>query len=184
MPGRIEVVCGCMYSGKTEELLRRMRRAVIAKQNVLLIKPSLDNRFSETEVVSHSDFRMPAINMHPDTDVIADLWEKHDRPQVVGVDEAQFLDLGHLDIEILADRGVRVIVAGLDMDYRGRPFLSPSLLAVAEEVKKLTAICHQCGAPTATRTQRLSDEEEVVVLGGAGKYEARCREHWTGEPMG
>jgi thymidine kinase len=183
MAGRIEVVCGCMYSGKTEELLRRMRRAVIAKQKVLLIKPSMDDRFSETEVVSHSEYRMPAVNMHPETDELGDLWEDHGRPQVVGIDEGQFLDIGHLDVELLADHGARVIVAGLDMDYRGRPFLSPSLLAVAEEVKKLTAVCHRCGAP-ATRTQRLSGEEEVKVLGGAGKYEARCREHWTGESKG
>jgi thymidine kinase len=169
-------------SGKTEELLRRLRRAAI-KQKVLLIKPALDDRYSDNEVVSHSEHRMPAVNMHPVKDRLEDVWDDQGRPAVVGIDEAQFFDLDYLEVELLADHGTRVIIAALDLDYRGEPFLSSSILSTAEEVQKLTAICDVCGAK-ATRTQRLCGDDERVVLGGKGAYEARCREHWTGESKG
>jgi len=179
--GSIEVVCGSMFSGKTEELIRRLRRASIARQKVQVFKPAIDNRYAVEKVKSHAGMDFDAIpvtctaeireRLEPDTTVI-------------GVDEAQFLDDELVPfVRSLADRGVRVIIAGLDQDFRGEPFgCMPLLMAYAEHVDKLSAICMVCGEP-ATRTQRLVNgkparyNEPVVVVGAAEMYEARCRKH-------
>lgn len=179
--GRIEVICGSMFSGKTEELIRRVRRAQIAKQCVQVFKPSIDNRYSELHVKSHSGLgeeAIPVVNsaalmgqIAPDTTVIA-------------VDEAQFLDSGLVTAaETLAARGLRVILAGLDMDFRGEPFgAMPDLLTVAEDVTKLHAICMVCGED-ASRTQRLVNgrpahyDDPIIMVGASEAYEARCRKH-------
>lgn len=171
--GWIEVICGSMFSGKSEELIRRLRRAIIAKQRVQIFKPHIDSRFSDAEIVSHSDMRMPSVSVASS----GELLEKLDhRTEVVGVDEAQFFDAGLVAAaERMADQGKRVIVAGLDKDYRGMPFEPiPSLMAVAEDVTKTLAICVRCGSP-ANNTQRLVESDERVVVGAQGLYEARCR---------
>jgi thymidine kinase len=171
--GWIEVICGSMFSGKSEELIRRLRRSMIARQRVQIFKPSIDQRFSEAEIVSHSEMRLPSIAVSSS----AELLEKLDhRTEVVGVDEAQFFDAGIVAAcERMADQGKRVIVAGLDKDYRGAPFEPiPSLMAIAEDVTKTLAICMRCGSP-ANNTQRLVESEERVVVGAQGLYEARCR---------
>jgi len=178
-PGWIEVICGSMFSGKSEELIRRVRRAEIAKQKVQVFKPSLDDRYSTQSVASHSGFYWEAVpvkdvaeiasRIDPDTDVVA-------------IDEAQFFDWTIADLcSDLADRGVRVIVAGLDLDFRGEPFgPMPLLMAQAEIVDKLQAICVRCGAP-ASRTQRLvnglpaSYDDDIIRVGASEVYEARCR---------
>jgi thymidine kinase len=170
--GWIEVICGSMFSGKSEELIRRLRRAIIAKQRVQIFKPTIDSR-SDAEIVSHSEMRMPSISIRSS----AELREKVDhRTEVVGVDEAQFFDEGLVEAaEQLADQGKRVIIAGLDKDFRGLPFGPiPSLMAVAEDVTKTLAICVRCGSP-ANNTQRLVESDELVVVGAQGIYEARCR---------
>ena len=171
--GWIEVICGSMFSGKSEELIRRLRRAMIARQRVQIFKPAIDQRFSEAEIVSHSEMRLPSIAVASS----AQLLEKLDhRTEVVGVDEAQFFDAGIVHAcERMADQGKRVIVAGLDKDYRGAPFEPmPSLMAIAEDVTKTLAICMRCGSP-ANNTQRLVESQELVVVGAQGLYEARCR---------
>jgi thymidine kinase len=171
--GWVEVIAGSMFSGKSEELIRRIRRAQIARQKVQIFKPRIDGRYSESQIVSHSDMKMPS-------EVVESSREILDRTQpeteVVGIDEGQFFDAGLADVAgMLADRGVRVIVAGLDQDYMGRPFEPmPQLLATAEYVTKTLAICMQCGAP-ANRSQRLVAARDRVVVGGAHEYEARCR---------
>ena len=171
--GWIEVVCGPMFSGKSEELIRRLRRAEIARQRVQIFKPVIDKRYSDTEIVSHSDLRIPA-------DVVsrsAEILERLDpRTEVVGVDEAHFLDMEVVDVaQRLADMGKRVVVAGLETDYLGRPFEQVrDLMTVAEEVTKLLAICVRCGNP-AKHTQRLVASEERILVGASGMYEARCR---------
>jgi thymidine kinase len=170
--GWIEVICGSMFSGKSEELIRRLRRAIIAKQRVQIFKPIIDSR-SDAEIVSHSEMRMPSISIGSSVE----LTNKVDhRTEVVGVDEAQFFDEGRVEAaQQLADQGKRVIVAGLDKDFRGLPFGPiPSLMAVAEEVTKTLAICVRCGSP-ANNTQRLVESDELVVVGAQGFYEARCR---------
>lgn len=178
--GWVEVIAGCMYCGKTEELLRRMRRAEIAKQKVLLIKPSIDERYSVEDVASHNGTKMKAVRVPPKEYDLNEIWEQHDRPPVVGIDEGQFFEGLHAEVELLAELGVRVLISGLDLDYKGRPFLDPELFSIAEKVTKLTAICTVCAVPTpATRTFRISDENERVVIGSHGKYEARCRDHWS-----
>lgn len=182
--GWVEVIAGCMFSGKTEELLRRLRRVSIARKRVLIIKPAIDTRYSETEVVSHSDYRMEAVSV-PGSDSweIVKKWIELDRPPVVGIDEGQFFqDLPEV-VERIAAEGTRVIVAGLDLDFQGKPFLDPGLLAIAEDVTKLTAVCMTCGRP-ASRTQRLSGGTDLVEVGAQGQYEARCRTHWTGKSIG
>ena len=178
MAGRIEVICGCMFSGKSEELLRRLRRVHIAKQGVLLIKPRVDDRYSDSEVVSHSAFRMEAIPV-PGEDPweIVKLWLGQGEPPVVGIDEGQFFEDLTPVVQRLVRGGSRVIIAGLDLDYRGEPFLAPELLSLAERVDKLTAVCVVCGGP-ATRTHRLSGGTERVEIGASDRYDARCREHW------
>jgi thymidine kinase len=170
--GWIEVICGSMFSGKSEELIRRLRRAIIAKQRVQIFKPIIDSR-SDAEIVSHSEMRMPSISISSSVE----LTNKVDhRTEVVGVDEAQFFDEGLVEAaQQLADQGKRVIIAGLDKDFRGLPFGPiPSLMAVAEEVTKTLAICVRCGSP-ANNTQRLVESDELVVVGAQGVYEARCR---------
>jgi thymidine kinase len=172
-PGWIEVITGSMFSGKSEELIRRVRRAQIARQKVQLFKPRVDGRYSESEIVSHSDMKMPSQVVAGAADIL-DLADPE--TEVVGIDEGQFFDASLVMVaETLANRGVRVIVAGLDQDYRGVPFEPmPQLLAVAEYVDKTLAVCVRCGAP-ANRSQRLVAAEDRVVVGGAGQYEARCR---------
>jgi thymidine kinase len=171
--GSVEVICGSMFSGKSEELIRRLTRAKIARRRVQVFKPKLDSRFSEVEVVSHGGLRLLAVAVERSSEIL----EQTDaRSEVIGVDEAQFFDAGIVDVvNRLADLGKRVVVAGLDQDYLGRPFEPmPALMAAAEEVTKTRAICMVCGAP-ASRTQRLVASEERVVVGATGIYEARCR---------
>ena len=171
--GWIEVITGSMFSGKSEELIRRVRRAQIARQRVQLFKPRVDDRYAQDEIVSHSDMKMPSQTVATAREILERL---DDRTEVVAVDEAQFFDASLVGIvEGLANRGLRVIVAGLDQDYTGRPFdPMPQLLAVAEYVDKMLAIGMRCGAP-ANRSQRLVESRDVVVVGGAEQYEARCR---------
>jgi thymidine kinase len=162
-----------MFSGKSEELIRRVRRAQIARQKVQLFKPRVDARFSTGEIVSHSEMKMPSQAVDEATEILS-----HVDPdtRVVAIDEGQFFDMSLVDVvDTLASRGLRVIVAGLDQDYQGRPFEPmPQLMAVAEYVDKTLAVCMQCGAP-ANRSQRLVPAEDRVVVGGAREYEARCR---------
>ena len=171
--GWIEVVTGPMFSGKSEELIRLLRRAAIARQRVEVFKPALDNRFESTDVVSHSQWRLPCQVVERADEITARV---DPRTEVVGIDEAQFFDDAlPLACSHLASLGKRVIVAGLDMDYRGIPFgPMPTLLAIAEKVHKISAICSRCGAPAAY-TQRLSESRAQVVVGAADIYEARCR---------
>ncbi len=177
-PGSIEVICGSMFSGKTEELLRRLKRAQIARQKIQVFKPALDNRYSEQHVQSHDANK---ILSRPVTKAAEILRLIDDNTRVVGVDEAQFFDPEITEIcQKLAFRGMRVIVAGLDMDFRGMPFgPMPELLAVAEMVTKLSAVCTVCGG-AASRSQRLPGQsgqisENQVVVGAKDLYEPRCR---------
>lgn len=171
--GWIEVIVGPMFSGKSEELIRRLRRAEIARQRVQIFKPKIDERYAANEIVSHSGLGIPSEAVSKGEDVLALVLP---RTEVVGIDEAQFLGDELVNVcTKLADTGKRVIVAGLDTDYRGRPFEPmPRLLSVAEEITKLLAICVRCGNP-AVHTQRLVESEELVVVGAGGMYEARCR---------
>jgi thymidine kinase len=171
--GWIEVVTGSMFSGKSEELIRRIRRAQIAKQKVQLFKARIDTRYAPDAIVSHSDMRLPSETVASAAEILARLDAD---TEVVGIDEGQFFDARIVEVaNELADRGLRVIVAGLDQDYRGRPFEPmPQLIAIAEYVDKTLAICMRCGAP-ANRTQRLGSATDRVVVGGASEYEARCR---------
>jgi thymidine kinase len=171
--GWIEVIVGPMFSGKSEELIRRLRRAEIARQRVQIFKPAIDRRYAVAEIVSHSGLGI-ASDPIPDADEI--LSRVDARTEVVGIDEAQFLGEALLGTATnLANLGKRVIVAGLDTDFLGRPFEPmPRLLAMAEEITKLLAICVRCGNP-AMHTQRLVASEDLIVVGAAGMYEARCR---------
>jgi thymidine kinase len=171
--GWIEVIVGPMFSGKSEELIRRLRRAAIARQRVQIFKPKIDERYAADEIVSHSGLGIPSEVAAKAEDVLAQV---QPRTEVIGIDEAQFLGDELVNVcTKLADSGKRVIVAGLDTDYRGRPFEPmPRLLSVAEEITKLLAICVRCGNP-AVHTQRLVESEELVVVGAGGMYEARCR---------
>jgi thymidine kinase len=178
--GWVEVVCGCMFSGKTEELIRRMTRAQIARQKLQVFKPAIDTRYAVDKVASHNS---TCIESQPVTSSQEILQLLDDGTRVVGIDEAQFFDQGIVEVvERLALRGIRVVVAGLDMDYLARPFgPMPQLLAIAEQVTKLSAICVVCGAP-ATRSQRISAGQDTVQLGAHDSYEARCRSHHHPEP--
>ena len=172
-PGRIEVVCGSMFSGKTEELIRRMKRASFAKQKVEIFKPAIDTRYSEDNVVSHVQNSIRSTPIESSGSILllaSDI-------DVVGIDEAQFLDNGLVEVcNELANRGVRVIVAGLDMDYLGVPFGPiPDLCAIADEVTKVHAICVRCGA-LAYLSHRLTHNSERVLLGEQSEYEPLCRE--------
>jgi thymidine kinase len=170
--GWIEVIVGSMYSGKTEELIRRLRRAQIARQKVEIFKPALDDRYARDHIVSHSELRIPSRSVRSAREVLRHAHEA----EVIGIDEGQFLGPDLVRVcESLAKRGKRVIVAGLDQDYRGRPFEPmPQLLAVAEYITKTLAICVVCGRP-ANRTYRKKRRPGRVVVGGADLYEARCR---------
>lgn len=178
--GRIELICGSMFSGKTEELIRRIRRAVIAKQKVQVFKPAVDSRYHIQRVTSHNGIDFEA---HPVTSSLAIEAQLEPDTTVVAIDEVQFFDEGVVEVcEALAEQGRRVICAGLDMDFRGVPFgPMPQLMARAENVRKLHAICVICGNE-ASRTQRLLDgqpaslDDPVVLVGAAEVYEARCRE--------
>ena len=171
--GWIEVICGPMFSGKSEELIRRLRRAEIARQRVQIFKPVIDQRYSSNHIVSHNDTRI-----HSDcVSTAAEVQGKLDlRTEVIGIDEAQFLGEAMVELSVrLADMGKRIVIAGLDTDYLGRPFHPmPELLAVADEITKTLAICMQCGNP-AKHTQRLIANEDLIVVGAEGMYEARCR---------
>ena len=179
--GSIEVITGSMFCGKTEELIRRLRRATIAKQKVQVFKPTIDNRYAEEKVTSHTGANFDAIPIQQAAEILSSL---DPDTTVVAIDEAQFFDAEIIPIsQKLADRGLRVIVAGLDMDFRGEPFgPMPAMLSQAEEVSKLHAICVVCGEE-ASRTQRLVDgrparyDDPVVIVGASEMYEARCREH-------
>jgi len=171
--GWIEVITGSMFSGKSEELIRRLRRAQIARQKVQIFKPTFDNRFADDHIVSHSDMRIGSSNVSSSK---ALLDQVEDNTEVVGIDEGQFFDADLPAVcNTLANRGKRVIVAGLDQDYLGKPFEPmPQLLAVAEYITKTLAICVVCGNP-ANHTQRLVASRDRVLLGAQGTYEARCR---------
>ena len=184
--GSLEVICGPMFSGKTEELIRRLRRAQIARQGVLVVKPHIDDRYDKTDVVSHSSLRIPSIPLER-SDQIEGAIKDAGRISVVGIDEAQFFDEGLVDVvETCATRGVRVVVAGLDQDYLGRPFgPMPRLLCTAEMVTKQLSVCMVCGSP-ASKSQRVHPDAaklhragpattEQVLVGGGDAYEARCR---------
>lgn len=180
--GRVEVICGSMFSGKTEELIRRVRRAVIARRQVQVFKHSLDDRFGDlARISSHDGQHVDALRVAVSGSLPALLREE---TAVVAIDEAQFFDEGVLELaESLANEGRRVIIAGLDTDFRGQPFgMLPSLMAIAEEVTKLRAICTVCGE-AASRTQRLVNgqparlDDPVILVGAEESYEARCREH-------
>src|SRR3989441_7014683 len=170
--GWIEVIVGSMYSGKTEELIRRLRRAQIARQRVEIFKPAIDDRYAQDQIVSHSELRIPSRSVRTAKEVLDHAHEA----QVIGIDEGQFLGRDLVAVcERLARKGKRVIVAGLDQDYAGRPFEPmPELLAVAEYITKTLAICMVCGAP-ANRTYRKVKRAGRVVVGGSDLYEARCR---------
>ena len=171
--GWIEVVVGSMFSGKSEELIRRLRRAQIAKRKVQIFKPRIDNRFSESHITSHSAMQIEAEPVSSSREMLEKV-----RPdtEVIGIDEGQFFDAElPAAVTTLANHGKRVIVAGLDQDYLGKPFEPmPQLLAIAEYITKTLAICMVCGAP-ANHTQRLVASNERVLVGASGTYEARCR---------
>lgn len=178
--GWIEVICGSMFSGKTEELIRRLKRARIAQQRVEAFKPAIDDRYSEDEVVSHDENAFATIPVHTASQIV----ERVDGADVVGIDEAQFFDNDLLDVcQELAGKGIRVIVAGLDQDYRARPFEPlPQLMAVAEYVTKLHAICVVCGSP-ANHSQRIVADDERVLVGAQEAYEPRCRRCFEPDPV-
>lgn len=170
--GWIEVICGCMFSGKTEELIRRLRRAEIARQNVAIFKPRIDKRYSDDHIVSHSDDRLKSIVVDSANEILT----RSADAQVVGIDEGQFFGPELVGVcETLANAGKRVIIAGLDQDFKAQPFEPiPQLLAVAEYITKTLAICVVCGNP-ADRTQRKTHQGERVLVGAKDIYEARCR---------
>ena len=172
-PGWIEVITGSMFSGKSEELIRRLRRVQIAKQKVQIFKPAIDNRYSDDEIVSHSEMKIPSQAV-ASARALADAVKPE--TEVVGIDEGQFFDAELPAVAIaLAKAGKRVIIAGLDQDYLGKPFEPmPQLLAIAEYITKTLAICMVCGGP-ANHTQRLVASKERVLVGASGTYEARCR---------
>ncbi|WP_047980897.1 thymidine kinase [Ornithinibacillus contaminans] len=179
--GWVEVICGSMFSGKSEELIRRVRRATYANQSIQVFKPAIDNRYDDESVVSHNG---NAVVARPVDSSAAILENVADNVEIVGIDEAQFFDEDIVYVaEQLADRGIRVIAAGLDLDFRGEPFgPMPELMALAESVTKLNAICPICGSP-ASRTQRLingqpaSYDDPIILVGASESYEPRCRHH-------
>jgi thymidine kinase len=172
--GWVEVIVGSMFSGKSEELIRRLRRARIARQKVQVFKPEIDARFSNDHIVSHSEIRHESANVRSAEDIRASIQPE---TEVVGIDEGQFFDNELIVIaNELAENGVRVIIAGLDQDYTGKPWEPmPQLLAIAEYITKTHAICVKCGQP-ANYSQRIFESEERVAVGAAGMYEARCRQ--------
>ena len=171
--GWVEVICGPMFSGKSEELIRRVTRSQIARIPVQVFKPLLDDRYAETEVVSHSHWKVEALPVETSTDLLRAV---NDRTEVIGIDEGQFFDDGLVEVvDNLAATGKQVIIAGLDTDYLRRPFEPiPSMCDRAEYVTKMLAVCHRCGGP-ALYTQRIVQSDDLVVLGATDAYEARCR---------
>lgn len=177
--GWIEVISGCMFAGKTEELIRRINVLSYAKKNIIVFKPKIDNRYSDSEIVSHSGAKVPCLVVEKAQDILKKIEAD---TEVVAIDEVQFFDKDIVEVcEYLADKGIRVMVAGLDKDFRGESFgVMPELLTRAEFVTKLTAVCAKCGAP-ATRTQRLVNgkpsgfEDPIVMVGADESYEPRCR---------
>jgi thymidine kinase len=178
--GWIEVICGPMFSGKSEELIRRIRRAEIARQRVQIFKHAIDARYDTTSIVSHSQQSLPSIAVRTSAEIAQQV---DDRAEVVAIDEGQFFDSQLVEVcNRLANLGKRVIVAGLDMDYRALPFgPMPHLMAAAEYVTKQLAICVVCGQP-ANFTQRLTASRDQIVVGAQGTYEARCRHHYEAPP--
>lgn len=174
--GSIEVVCGPMFSGKTEELIRRVKRAQIARQKVQIFKPAIDNRYHETEVVSHSSLSIEATPVNGSIDILKKIY---DSTRVVAIDEVQFFDDQIIKVvEKLARRGLRVILAGLDQDYMGRPFgPMAELLAISDSVQKIQAICTVCGAPASKTYRKNPKVSSRVLVGESDLYEARCRAH-------
>jgi len=174
--GSIEVVCGPMFSGKTEELIRRVKRAQIARQKVQIFKPAIDNRYHETEVVSHSSLSMEATPVNSSVEILQKVF---DSTRVVAIDEVQFFDDNiSIVVEKLARRGIRVIMAGLDQDFMGQPFgPMASLLAIADSVNKIHAICTVCGAPATKTFRKDPKNSSQVLVGETDLYEARCRAH-------
>jgi len=171
--GWIEVICGPMFSGKSEELIRRLRRAMIARKRVEVFKPTIDDRYSSHEIVSHADSRMTSVAVKDAEEILTGIdW----RSEVIGIDEGNFMGAGLVEVvQKLADSGKQVIIGGLDTDYMGRPFAPiPELLALAESITKTLAICVRCGNP-AKHTQRLRGSDDLIVVGAADMYEARCR---------
>ena len=170
--GSIEVICGSMFSGKTEELIRRMKRAQFAKLNIKIFKPCIDVRYSEDDVVSHDAHSITSTPI----DAPAKMLEMIGQADVIGIDEAQFFDGSIVEVvQTLANNGIRVIIAGLDTDFLGKPFgPMPALMAVAEDIQKVHAICVKCGSP-ANHSHRLSKSSELVVLGETDIYEPLCR---------
>lgn len=173
MPGWIEVIAGSMFSGKSEELIRRLRRAKIARQRIQVFKPKIDSRFSAEHIVSHSEMRHESFAVESAAELLVRV---EPSTEVIGIDEGQFFDNALVDVaNTLAARGVRVIIAGLDQDYTGKPFEPmPQLLAIAEYITKTHAICVRCGQP-ANYSQRIAEREGRVVVGASDVYEARCR---------
>ncbi|MBR3118169.1 MULTISPECIES: thymidine kinase [Oceanobacillus] len=179
--GWVEVICGSMFSGKSEELIRRVRRATYANLTVRVFKPAIDNRYDDTAVVSHNGSSTIARPIHNSVEILEHI---DDHVDIVGIDEVQFFDSNVIEIvEELANRGIRVITAGLDTDFRGEPFGPvPKLMALSESVTKLNAICPVCGSP-ASRTQRLIDgspasyDDPIILVGASESYEPRCRHH-------
>lgn len=177
--GWIEIICGSMFAGKTEELIRRINRVHYAKKSIVVFKPAIDNRYDDKAVVSHANKRVDSIPVKTSQEILDNL---NSLPYAVAIDEVQFFDKGLIDIvERLANSGVRVILAGLDLDFRGEPFgIMPELLARAEYITKLQSICQVCGAP-ATRTQRIIDgrpadyDDPIILVSASEKYEPRCR---------
>ncbi|AKF08613.1 thymidine kinase [Sandaracinus amylolyticus] len=171
--GWIELICGPMFSGKSEELIRRLKRAAIARQPLQIFKPRIDDRYHETKIVSHSEHSIEAVAVGSSDEIARAV---HSETRVVGIDEVQFFDAGIVQVaERLADAGVRVICAGLDQDYTGKPFEPvPALLCIAEYVTKTLAICSRCGQP-AGRSQRMIASGDRVLVGAKDAYEPRCR---------
>jgi thymidine kinase len=175
-PGRIEVITGPMFSGKSEELIRRLKRARIARQRVACFKPDIDLRYHRTSIASHSAQTHEAVTIANVARLREALYQQLPEVEVIGIDEAQFLDQGIVQLALeLVHLGKRIVLAGLDTTFTGDPFGPiPALMAIADEVTKLSAVCMVCGAP-AIHTQRLGESRELVVVGAAGVYEARCR---------
>jgi thymidine kinase len=175
-PGRMEVITGPMFSGKSEELIRRLKRAQIGRRRVICFKPDLDARYHATAIASHSAQTLSAVTVATVEELKAALFPVIDQADVIGVDEVQFFDKSLVPLSLeLVRRGKRVILAGLDMTFAGRPFPPmPDLMAIADDVLKLSAVCMQCGAP-AIHTQRLGSSQTLVMVGAGGLYEARCR---------
>lgn len=178
-PGWIEVIVGCMFSGKTEELIKQLKRAKYGRQIIQVFKPKIDDRYSEEHVASHDQMMFPSTVVSSTYEILSQIDK---RTQVVGIDEGQFFDDDLIEVaNTLANSGKRVIIAGLDTDWKGRPFGNiPALMAVAEVVRKQHAICMVCGEP-ATRTQRLIAAEDDILVGSTEAYEARCRKHFDPE---